>query len=71
MYNFCQYSGSWVVGDGRSFDHFRVGVSFRAEERRLVDKVKTLGWNLVAAATSCGVLGAIYQTRTVRLGAKA
>ena len=71
MYRFCQYGGSWVVGGGRSFNNFRVRVSFRAEERRLVDKVKTFGGIIVAATTSCVVLGAIYQTRTVRSRGKA
>ena len=37
----------------------------------MVDKVKTFGGTIVAVATSCGVLGAIYQTRTVSARGKA
>ena len=37
----------------------------------MVDKVKTFGGTIVAVATSCGLLGAIYQTRTVRSRGKA
>ena len=37
----------------------------------MVDKVKTFGGTIVAVATSCGVLGVIYQTRAVRAKGKA